>query len=245
MEVISANFSQPTRPLDPCWDIDLLEPDKPDDQTVVTTRRAISRVAMAATEVGGRFQREHIPYDPMAWMLAPRRMFDGRSAIDACLEPDHCLRTMLVHSLGLGLDPDPDALEMLAARDEDEDDEDDEIVWPDPAPASDNTDWPVGDFESPRLITATICYSDDHLMINAFHASFVSDPQQVLGYLEDRYGVDVLPAVRLRQGYYPADPMVIALVPFPIAEMILKIEAEEHPRPNGDFTVDIEHRIEN
>lgn len=244
MEVISANTAIPTLSFDPCLTSDLLEADGPDDQTIVTSRRAIGRVAMAATEVGGRFQREHIRYDPMAWMLAPRRMFGGRSALDACLEQEHCLRTMLVHGLGLGLDPEPEALENLSANNEDDEGEDDDIFWPDPVPASDKPGWPEGSLDSPGLITATVCYADDHLMLNAFHACIASDPQEVLGYLEDRYGVDVLPTVRLRRGYFPADPLVIALVPDPIAELILQVEAQPHPRPNADFTVNIEHRIE-
>ena len=66
----------------------------------------------------------------------------------------------------------------------------------------------------------------------------------MLEYLEQRYGVDVLPTIRLRQGYFPADPLAIALVPDPIAEMILEVEAQPHPRANSDFTVDIEQRIQ-
>ena len=66
--------------------MDPLDADDPADEAVVTTRRAICRVALVATEVGGRFQREAIDHDPMSWMLSPRRLFGGSSALDACLE---------------------------------------------------------------------------------------------------------------------------------------------------------------
>lgn len=93
-------------PINDCTILDPLESDQPNDQLVITTRRAISRIALVAVETAGRFEREHISYDPMSWMLAPRDIFDGACAIDACLELQHCLRSVLMHGLGLGLDCD-------------------------------------------------------------------------------------------------------------------------------------------
>lgn len=245
MEVITEVSANQALPLTPWLIVDPLDDDRADDETITTTRRAISRVALAAAEVGGRFQREAIDHDPMSWMLAPRRMFGGRSAVDACLEQEHCLRAVLTHGLGLGLDPEPEMLDALLAHDGNEDeDDDDDFFWIEPDVAPERAGWPGGALDSPRLITATVCYADEVTMITAFHASITSNPQEVMDYLEQRYGVDVLPTVRLRQGYFPADPLVIALVPDPIAEMILEVEAQPHPRTNSDFIVDIEQRIQ-
>lgn len=78
----------------------------------------ILRIVLVAVETGARFQRDGIALDPLAWMVTPRRMFDGRPAIEACGTVDACSRALLVHGLGLGLDPDPEAIELLFAEEE-------------------------------------------------------------------------------------------------------------------------------
>lgn len=94
---------------------DPLEPDHSGDEPVVTTRRALCRIALVASETAVRFEREGVPYDPMAWMLAPRRMFDGRAALDACLGVDACVRAVVAHGLSLDLDQDRGTIEGLMA----------------------------------------------------------------------------------------------------------------------------------
>lgn len=76
---------------------------------------------MVAAETGARFQREGVACDPMAWLLAPRRLFEGESAIEACLGRDACIRALLVHGLGLGMDAEPEEVDDLTRFDEDED----------------------------------------------------------------------------------------------------------------------------
>lgn len=222
--------------------VDPLEDDRPDDEIVTTTRRALNRLALVATETAGRFQRDGIDYDPMTWMLSPRRLFGGRPAVDACLEREHCLRGVLTHGLGLGLDSDPEVVDELLAE-EDNGEFDDEWGEPERMPAKGNG--LRGYFDSPKLITATICYSDRHVILNAFHASVVSNPSEVTQHLIDRYGIDVMPSARIWHGYKAADPLVMALVPDPIAEMILKIEAEQWLPIHDNFAIDLEQRIQN
>lgn len=94
---------------------DPMDGDGPDDAPVVLTRRRLCRLALVATEVGARFERDGVQHDPMAWMLAPRELFDGTSAIDACLELEGCVRALVVHGLGLGLDADPAEIDALVA----------------------------------------------------------------------------------------------------------------------------------
>jgi hypothetical protein len=96
---------------------DPLDPDSPCDFPVITTRRRLIRLALVAAETGARFQREGMDEDPMAWMLASRELFDGRDAVEAALELQHCNRAILLHGLGLGLDADPAAIDDLCTDD--------------------------------------------------------------------------------------------------------------------------------
>lgn len=95
--------------------------DRADDVLVVTSRRALCRVAYVAAETASRFEREKIKHDPVAWMLAPRRLFGGKAALDACLERDAFLRAALLHGLSLGLDADPEQLDDLIDEEDEQD----------------------------------------------------------------------------------------------------------------------------
>jgi hypothetical protein len=99
--------------------------DEESDAAVVTTRRAITRVAFVAAETASRFQREGIEEDPMAWLTAPRKLFDGAAAIDACLDLDAFVRATIFHGLSLGLDAEPEDVEDLYLVDDVADDLDD------------------------------------------------------------------------------------------------------------------------
>ena len=95
---------------------DPLDADSPFDEVVITTSRSLCRLALIATETGARFQREAEPHDPMAWLLSPRRMFAGLTALEACLQREHFMRALLLHGLSLGLDADPDEIDGLTDR---------------------------------------------------------------------------------------------------------------------------------
>lgn len=102
------------------WALDPLDHDDVDDETVELSRRQLVRIALIATEVGARFQREGNTADPMAWMLVPRRLFAQRPAIEACADRDNCLRSVLVHGLGLDLDVEDEMIDELISSDIDE-----------------------------------------------------------------------------------------------------------------------------
>lgn len=97
-------------------DHDPLEPDDRADRPVLTTERRLRRLAIVAADTGARFARERIGHDPMAWLLAPRALFDGRNALDACQSRSGFMRAVLLHGLSLGLDADPDEVDGM--RDE-------------------------------------------------------------------------------------------------------------------------------
>jgi hypothetical protein len=98
------------------WMLDPLD-DGNNEETIALTLRQIVRVTLVATEVGARFQREGIGTDPMAWMLAPRRAFDGAPPVEACVTQAHCARAVLIHGLGLDLDIGRRALDALMEED--------------------------------------------------------------------------------------------------------------------------------
>lgn len=96
--------------------------DRDDDQVVITTRRALCRVAFVAAETAYRFERGGIGYDAMAWLMVPRRLFDGMSALDACLDRTNFQRAIILHGLCLGLDASPDDIDGLTGDDDLDDD---------------------------------------------------------------------------------------------------------------------------
>lgn len=240
---------------------DPIDADLPDDEQVMVSRRAINRIAMVAAEVGGRFERERLDHDPMAWLLSPRALFGGRNALDACQERDHFLRAILVHGLSFGLDPDPGIIDELLSDEDDDDDwdwDDEPENWPDDEAddiaEDDGADRSVRDafcsdditngfLGVPRLYTATICYVDNDMMLNAFHASITSNISEIAGYLESRYGPGAASQARIRQGYFAADPLVVSLVPDPIAEVICRMQDDEASDEFAKVVIDIEQRL--
>lgn len=96
----------------------------------------------------------------------------------------------------------------------------------------------------PRLFTATIAYEDGSVLLQAFHASVATHPMQVVQRLRMRFGDDVLPVAELRLGFHPGTPLVVALVPAAVADMIRQAERDCSRPAARSFAVDIEHRVE-
>jgi hypothetical protein len=227
---------------------DPLDDDTDDDEVVVTTRRAIGRVALVATETASRFQREAVEHDAMSWMFAPRRMFDGAAAIDACLSRDHCMRGILVHGLGLGLDVERSAVDSLIASDgEDEDLNEHEFDYLYGAGAEGATRSgrkAAGRSTRLRLFTATIAETRENRMLQAFHASLARNPAEVRARLVGRFGPDLADLADIRLGMHLSAPLVIALVPSPVAAMIVKMGEDCASSAARTFAVDIQQVIQ-
>lgn len=96
---------------------DPLAQDDEHDLVVSTTRRGLCRLTLLAAEVGARFEREGAMHDPMAWLLAPRQLFGGAAAIDACVKRPDFLRAIILHGLSIGLDACPEAIDALLQDD--------------------------------------------------------------------------------------------------------------------------------
>lgn len=211
---------------------DPLGADSPFDDVVITTSRALCRLALVATETGARFQREAEPHDPMAWLVSSLRLFGGSTALEACLEREHFRRALLLHGLSLGLDADPEEIDGLL-----DDPGDDRVV----ARRRRGTSRAVA---RSRLYTATVLRSTSGTMLQAFHASVASSVEEIRGTLEERFGPAAAERAEIRVGFDPAAPIVLALVPAPVAKVLQKVECESAAPAYGNFAVTIEHRLE-
>jgi hypothetical protein len=225
---------------------DPLESDDATDEIVLTTRRAIGRVALVAAETATRFHREVVEHDPMTWMFAPRAVFDGAAAIDACLDRDACMRGILVHGLGLGLDVSRSAVDaLLASEDGDFDEHEFRYLYGGRSAARGRLDRNrSGRATRVRLYTATIVNTRDNRMTQVFHASLARDASEIRTRLAGRFGPDVAGLADIRLGIHIASPPVVALVPEPVLELIRRMErdcAKPHART---FAVDIEMGIQ-
>jgi len=227
--------------------LDPLADDVATDRVVVTTDRAICRVALVAAETGARFQRDGVPHDPMAWMLAPRKVFDGGTAIEACLERDACLRGVLVHGLGLGLDVDRGPVDVLMATDDEDGFDDAEFDYlhghgerssgrADRSRAAPSTRL--------RLYTATLVDTRDNVMIQAFHASMARNADEVRARLTGRFGPDLAASADIRPGIHRASPVVVALVSDAVVELIRRMQRDHTSPAARTFGVDIQQCIQ-
>ncbi len=81
-------------------------------------------------------------------------------------------------------------------------------------------------------------------MMQAFHASVARHPMEVVQRLRRRFDDDVVPLADIRLGFHRSAPLVIALVPEALAELIRQVERDRRWLDAGTFAVDIEQRVE-
>lgn len=239
---------------------DPLDHDLPSDDVVVTTRRGMVRMALVATEVASRFQREGVQHDAMAWMLSPRALFDGAAAIDACTDRDACLRGTLLHGLSLGLDAEPGEIDALV---DDDGDADGDAIDPRGDGGGDlDTHRMVAEVHrtgggprhdnvlplrpkaepAPRLFTATVVADDGFETVHAFHASFAMDEAEIAGRLYMRMGAAAADAAIVR-GFDHTSPIVEALVSQAICDTLMMIDAEPSSPLAAGLDLNIEQRF--
>lgn len=219
--------------------VDPLDADDPADDVVVTTRRAISRVALVATEAAGRFQREGVAHDPMTWMLAPRTLFAGASAVDACLDRDACLRGVLLHGLSLGLDAEPGQLDALLA----DAPGDDGSFW-DGAEPGGGERGEAGRRVSPRqrLYSAVIVIARGGELVHLFHASVAPTSSVVRERVRSRFGEAAAKQADIRLAVDLDCPATSGMLPPCFREMLVGGRRVRWSSMAG-FDVTVEHRI--
>ena len=236
---VASNYSiSPSQPLSSHFTFDdPLEPDLPGDVEVVTTRRAMCRVATVAAEAGARFQREASSIDPMGWMLAPRRMFDGASALEACHDRDQFVRAIVLHGLSLGADAEPALLDELVAGP-------DGGRVPRLSRPKRGRGGKGKTVAKSSLYCAMIGWEGGGVMLQAFHASVARHPSEVVQRLRARFGDDVVELADVREGFHACAPLAIALVPSAIAELLREVEIHSDSPRYATFSFDSEQRLE-
>lgn len=205
---------------------DPLDEDTTSDEIVVTTRRGLLRLATVASETGSRFAREGVEHDPVAWLLAPRRLFDGEAAIDACLTRDGCLRGILLHGLSLGLDADPDEVDALSEEDDEE-----------------SFQGEMDEVSHPTLWTS---YISDHTgggFVHAFDAVIASTRAEAVSRLSARHGADLIATMEIEEGFDPSRPLAEALVSPAVADMLSHIAGDPSSPLAAGLSVSIEQRF--
>jgi hypothetical protein len=248
---------------------DPLDADRADDVAVLATRRSLCRVALIASEAGARFQRESAACEPMAWMLAPRKLFGGAAAIEACLDRENFSRALILHGLGFGTDADPEEIDKLLEVDGDGDgDDQDDGEGGAPAarsmPAkqsrrrpvairsgsmsklrimSDRGDGPAGTFTTAdrrRLYSATVVYQASGLDLVAFHASFAYGFDEMFERLYYRFGGEVTAVAQVRVGFDAGHPLLPAMM----VDMLRDAEGWPDDGRSIDLDVNFERRVQ-
>jgi hypothetical protein len=221
--------------------LDPLDDDARDDVPVLTTRRGLTRLVLVAAETGARFHREGIGYDPVAWMLAPRTLFAGRPAIEACLERKECMRAILLHGLSIGLDADPDELDRLA-----EDGPEEEGVFEedfDENALGDEQMAGGGDGGNPRLWTSLIVDEGADGMTHAFDAVVAGSRAEAEMRLRARHGPALAAAMEIVEGFEAGVPLVEALVSPAVADMLSLVADDPGSSLARGLSVSVEQRF--
>jgi len=221
---------------------DPLDPDAEGDAVVATTRRGLLRLVLVAAETATRFAREGLAEDPVAWMLSPRMLFDGRNAIDACLERDECLRAVLLHGLSMGMDADADEMDDLVAG---EPPEADESLPPDvPAAADDGRGWQGGrSGDRPRLWTSLFVDRSDAGMVQAFDAVIAPGRAEAEELLRARRGVGRSAPVDLSEGFDASQPLVEALLSGAMTDMLEQVARDPASPLAEGLSVSVQQRF--
>ncbi|TCM07368.1 hypothetical protein [Sphingomonas sp. PP-CC-3G-468] len=226
--------------------VDPLDRDAASDEIVVTTTRSLIRLVLVAAETASRFEREAIGHDPVAWMLAPRDLFAGRSAVEACLSREECLRAVLLHGLSIGLDADPMTLDALMAEDDDVDA--DRFDEADVADGS-GTDLDAADRangaeqETLRLWTSFLIAERGTGTIQAFDAVVAGDRLEAETKLRARHGAAVGDAIEVSEGFDPSSPMAEALLSPAVADMLEQVAADPYSPLAKGLSVSFEQRF--
>lgn len=233
------------------WGCDPLDPDALADMPVTTSPRRMMRLAIAAADAAGRFAREGLEVDPVAWMLTPRVVFDGRNAMDACQDLKHFRRSIVLHALGLGLDADPDAIDGLMDDDEDQhedvmeggDAHDLEVGGVDLDVATAAADGPTDErLAGPLLLTSWLDVVRDGERLFAFTAMVTDRPGALVERLIGRYGPDAEHA-EFAVGYDRTSPLATAMISDAVADTLaLAAAAPDSPLAAG-LDVVIEQRF--
>lgn len=216
---------------------DPLDPDVVEDSAIVATRRGLTRLALIAAETGARFQREGDGLDPMAWMLAPRRLFAGSTAMEACLVREDFMRALLLHGLSLGLDAEPAQIDALLCD----------------APGDVGGGfWEGGDGAAgepvrsvarrQRLYSAMIVIARGGELVHLFHASVAPTASVVRERIRARFGAAAAAQADILVGVDLDCPATTGMLPPAFRDMVERGRRVRWSALTG-LDVTVEHRI--
>jgi hypothetical protein len=219
--------------------LDPLDADESSDAVVTTSRRALTRVALVAAEAGARFQREGIGHDPMAWMLAPRRLFRGSAALEACLDRDNCLRAVLLHGLSIGLDATPARIDAILADDLSGDD------FGGPWSGGARGDVSGGAPSAPRLrlYSAVVVIARGGELLHAFHASLAPSAAVVRERIRARFGSAAAAQAEIRVGFDPECPATMGMVPPAVVDTLIAVGRRRRRASFEGLDITVEQRL--
>ena len=219
---------------------DPLDENGASDVAVPATRRGLTRLALVAAETGARFQREGLECDPMTWLLAPRRMFEGLSAIEACLDREPCVRALILHGLSLGLDADQEDLNELI------DGSDLEVEGaPVPGESLHFDDFvreaiAVHDWsDCRRLVMAAPIHESGGSILQALHASVAEDAAEIRAKLISRFG----PSADIVAGFDPTTMFVEAMLSPAVVDMLDHVNADPCGSLASGLDINFEQRF--
>lgn len=236
MTLVKTNPAHRRAPPAACYE-DPLDFDAADDPGVMATRRGLTRLALIAAETGARFQREGEGLDPMAWLLAPRRLFGGSTAIDSCLAREDFLRALLLHGLALGLDAEPAQIDALLC---------------DAPPDTDGGFWAGGNHERRepaqrrsrglRLYSTLIVTTRGAEIVHLFHASVAPTANVVRERIRSRIGAVAAAQADIRVGVDLECAMTLCMLPPIFREIVERGNSIRWSTMVG-LDVTVEHRI--
>lgn len=218
---------------------DPLADDAPGDVSVTTSRRGLTRLALVAAETGARFQREGVGHDAMAWLLAPRDLFDGATPLVACLEQRHCLRAIVLHGLSVGLDATPSIIDALLSEDTGSGDPGE--PW-----SQRPRGGPFGGIPPRRrfrLYCATIVLARGGEILHAFHASIAPSAAVVRERIRARLGSAAAAQAEIQIGFDPDCPGTIGMVPPAIVETLCLVGQRKYSSSDAGLDITVEQRL--
>lgn len=221
-------------PATPLYD-DPLERDRADDVIVAATRRGLTRLALIAAETGSRFQREGEGRDPMAWLLAPRRLFAGSTAIEACLAREGFMRALMLQGLSLGLDAEPAQIDALLC------DAPGEVgggFWEGGEPAGP----PRYPARRQRLYSAMIVIARGGELVHLFHASVAPSASVVRERIRARFGTAAAAQADIHIGVDLDCPTTSEMLP-PAFRVMVERGRRVRWSSMAGLDVTVEHRI--
>ena len=198
--------------------LDPLEEDATTDIVIETTDRSLVRLAIAASDVGARFEREGLEFDAAAWLMAPRTLFDGRTAIEACMEREGFRRNLLLHGLHLGVDAEPAAIEALL------DDDDEKTATTDGHDCEAEPDRDVSaearGEPDPQLRTCWLDLERAGVRIFTFWALVSDRPEDIVERVVGRFGKEAAATASFSVGFDHSTPLGVAMVSDALADTL-------------------------